>query len=381
MFFYTLMNKLPAPRSYLGKILFVSFVGVHVPLIAAVVYALTTAGFSKDAITPVLVVVLIATLAGTGLTFAALYALLAPVREACSAIRLYLSDRTVPTLPMGYRDAAGMLLNDVQEGVTRLDTAIELAETTRDEAIQEKRESFEVLSGMSHDLRTPLNAIIGFSEMMQHELLGPIGQPVYKGYAKDIMTSGADLLTRVQSILDLSQIKSGEFSPETTEVDIAATAREVLALKHTHAQTYKIKLRADFDYNTLSVMSDVRAVKQSILNILDVALSTTTEDGTVAVRLTSNETSKELLIADTGKHLSLDDIPNSMSGDADETTKNTVQTPEGISSSSAIALALHVAHSMIVLSGGKIEWKNIPNGGKMFKIIFPSSNTSAEVAA
>lgn len=374
------MNKLPFPRSYLGKILFVSFMGVHVPLIAAVAYALTTAGFSTEAITPVLIVVLIATLIGTGLTFAALYALLAPVREACAAIRIYLSDRTVPTLPVQYNDAAGMLLKDVQEGVTRLDTALELAETSRDEAVQERKESFEVLSGMSHDLRTPLNAIIGFSEMMQHELLGPIGQPAYKGYAKDIMTSGADLLTRVQSILDLSQIKSGEFSPETIDVDIAATAREVLALKHTQSQSRKIKLRADFDQNTLTVLSDPKAVKQAILNIVDVALSTTQENGTVAVRLIASDAVNELRIADTGKHLSLDDIPKSMAADADDSTKNTVQTPDGISSSSAIALALHVAHSMLVLSGGKIEWKNIPNGGKMFKIIFPNSNTYAAAA-
>ena len=70
MWFYQAINRLPAPRSYLGKILFVSFIGVHVPLIAAVVYVLMTAGFSPEALQPIIIVVLIATLAGTGLTFA-----------------------------------------------------------------------------------------------------------------------------------------------------------------------------------------------------------------------------------------------------------------------------------------------------------------------
>ena len=42
------------------------------------------------------------------------------------------------------------------------------------------------LANMSHELRTPLNAIIGFGEMMQHQILGPIGVPAYKEYAQHI---------------------------------------------------------------------------------------------------------------------------------------------------------------------------------------------------
>src|SRR5690606_20182156 len=40
----------------------------------------------------------------------------------------------------------------------------------------------QFLANMSHELRTPLNAIIGFSEMMQRQLLGPIGTEKYIDY-------------------------------------------------------------------------------------------------------------------------------------------------------------------------------------------------------
>ena len=48
----------------------------------------------------------------------------------------------------------------------------------------------EFLANMSHELRTPLNAIIGFAEIMESELAGPLGSPQYVGYAKDVRESG-----------------------------------------------------------------------------------------------------------------------------------------------------------------------------------------------
>tara|TARA_R110002110_G_scaffold122424_1_gene298606 strand:- start:1822 stop:2967 length:1146 start_codon:yes stop_codon:yes gene_type:complete len=381
MWFYQAINRLPAPRSYLGKILFVSFIGVHVPLIAAVVYVLMTAGFSPEALQPIIIVVLIATLAGTGLTFAALYALLAPVRQACAAMRGYLEDRTIPALPSEYQDAAGILLRDVQEGVTRLDTALDLAETKRRDAVREKNESLELVSGMSHELRTPLNAIIGFSEMMQNELLGPVGTPAYKGYATDIVTSGSQLLDKVQNILDMGQISTGKFKGDMLEIDIAALARDVVALKHHHAQRLGVILRSDFNLNTLTMLADTKAMKQSILNLLSVAISTTEAKGRVAVQLREEQGHHELRIADTGRHLGSEDIPASLLKDIDDTTKSAVATPDGIVSYSDTALSLSVAASMLAICGVEVKWHNIPEGGKLFRLILPVNQPGIHAAS
>ena len=59
------------------------------------------------------------------------------------------------------------------------------------------RRSF--LRMMSHELRTPLNSILGFSEILQSELYGPLGAPQYKEYASIIHTSGARLLRLVKA--------------------------------------------------------------------------------------------------------------------------------------------------------------------------------------
>ena len=64
----------------------------------------------------------------------------------------------------------------------------------------------EFLANMSHELRTPLNAIIGFAEIMESELVGPLGSKQYVGYAKDVRESSQYLLELINDILNLSKI-------------------------------------------------------------------------------------------------------------------------------------------------------------------------------
>src|SRR3546814_9177348 len=78
------------------------------------------------------------------------------------------------------------------------------------EAILASRSKGEFLAFMSHELRTPLNAIIGFSEMLQSESFGPLGDPHYHEYAGLIRQAGAHLLEVITSILDLSRIEAGK---------------------------------------------------------------------------------------------------------------------------------------------------------------------------
>ena len=63
----------------------------------------------------------------------------------------------------------------------------------------------DLMAGLCHDLRTPLNAIIGFSEIIERELLGPLGSERYQNYATYIRQSGIDLLAAVESTIALTQ--------------------------------------------------------------------------------------------------------------------------------------------------------------------------------
>ena len=100
----------------------------------------------------------------------------------------------------------------------------------KDEAEVASRAKSDFLAGVSHELRTPLNAIIGFSEVMQNEMFGPIGDSHYHEYASDIHDSGHHLLSLINDILDLSKIEAGKFELHETDVTVTDTIEAALRL-------------------------------------------------------------------------------------------------------------------------------------------------------
>ena len=116
-----MLARLPWPKSYLGKLMLITFLGIHVPLIALVLYLVFAASTDLRASLSVLVIVLVATLFGTVLTLCALYALLRPVSLASKALYDYLDSGRLPSLPTNFTDQAGRLMANVQYVIQQLD--------------------------------------------------------------------------------------------------------------------------------------------------------------------------------------------------------------------------------------------------------------------
>ena len=74
------------------------------------------------------------------------------------------------------------------------------------------------------NLRTPLNAVIGFSELINQEIFGPIGNARYQEYVTDIHSSGTHLLNLINDLLDLSKIEAHKYELQEQEVDLAVVA-------------------------------------------------------------------------------------------------------------------------------------------------------------
>jgi two-component system cell cycle sensor histidine kinase PleC len=77
------------------------------------------------------------------------------------------------------------------------------------------------LANMSHELRTPLNAIIGFSEIMESEMFGPLGADKYREYCGDIHKSGKCLLQVVTDIFDMSDREANSVTISDTKQKLA----------------------------------------------------------------------------------------------------------------------------------------------------------------
>jgi signal transduction histidine kinase len=75
------------------------------------------------------------------------------------------------------------------------------------------------IASVSHELRTPLNAIMGFSDAMASETFGPLDAK-YKEYARDILTSAAEVNQIITDVLDKSKLDAGKMTVSTGPVPL-----------------------------------------------------------------------------------------------------------------------------------------------------------------
>ena len=172
-----------------------------------------------------------------------------------------------------------------------------MKETERAEAANRAKSEF--LANMSHELRTPLNAIIGFSELMQSSLFGPLGSDRYKEYVSDIHSSGNYLLGVINDILDMSKIEAGQFSMDREEIDLCPLIRETVRVVSLQAAEKSITVETRIA-DKMTLFADRRAVKQIALNLLSNAVKFTGQGGQIMVRARNVSGAMMLSIEDNG---------------------------------------------------------------------------------
>ncbi|HLB79634.1 MAG TPA: HAMP domain-containing sensor histidine kinase, partial [Dongiaceae bacterium] len=250
----------------------------------------------------------------------------------------------------------------------------------KETAEQASRAKSDFLANMSHELRTPLNAILGFSETIAGELFGPIGQPRYTSYARDIHASGTHLLAIINDILDLSKIEAGKYEIRPEPVEVAALVDECLKIVAGQAAERGVALSAKVDPALPPLHLDKRAAKQILLDLLSNALKFTPADGAVTVvveRLADGGAA--LRVSDTGIGIAADDIPRILTPFVQVESAMTRQ-------HAGTGLGLPIAKALAEMHGGKLSIESTPGHGTIVSVRFGPSRvlvaaTSAPQAA
>ncbi|WP_016875503.1 putative bifunctional diguanylate cyclase/phosphodiesterase [Chlorogloeopsis fritschii PCC 9212] len=112
-------------KSYTAKIMLVAFLGTHVPLLTLLFSFVISNSYSFEIAVRVLLISLVATLAGTAATLYALRHLLAPVILTSAALHNYLNTKTLPELPTQFTDEAGTLMADTSQTLHKLNELID----------------------------------------------------------------------------------------------------------------------------------------------------------------------------------------------------------------------------------------------------------------
>ena len=172
------------------------------------------------------------------------------------------------------------------------------------------RSKSEFLASISHELRTPLNAIIGFSELMEKEVLGPLGRGEYKDYASDIRESGRHLLDLINDILDLSKIESGKASLIEDIIEVPQIVGSSITMVKGRARNGGIDLIVDLPPEPPLLKADSRKLKQILVNLLSNGIKFTPEGGSVSLLFEEIADGGAVLrVVDTGIGMAPKDIP------------------------------------------------------------------------
>jgi len=226
------------------------------------------------------------------------------------------------------------------------------------------RAKSEFLANISHELRTPLNAVIGFSEVMQQALFGPLGHPKYQEYARDIYASGAYLLEVINDILDMSKIEAGRMTLDVGNVDVADIIEDSMKVVSQTAAERDITLERHGPAH-LAIEADRRALKQVFLNLLSNAVKFTRDGGRVDVHLARTRGQVKIAIKDTGIGIAEGDIIKL--GRAFEQVEN-----QFTKSHQGSGLGLAISRALIELHGGSFIIKSREGQGTTVTCILPT---------
>ncbi|MEP6830489.1 MAG: HAMP domain-containing sensor histidine kinase, partial [Rhizomicrobium sp.] len=172
----------------------------------------------------------------------------------------------------------------------KLEEALRENQVAKETAEASSKVKSQFLANMSHELRTPLNAIIGFSELIQNQIYGPL-QKQYRDYATIIHESGHHLLNLVSDILDIAKIEAGKFVLDIQDVDLTESVAYCIRLVKNRADEQGIKLVTLLPAQGLTFSADQRAFRQILLNLLSNAIkfSRPGDEVEVAARITGEK--------------------------------------------------------------------------------------------
>lgn len=194
-----------------------------------------------------------------------------------------------------------LALSERQRRIThqRYSTSRELATSSA-----ELKAKGDFLAKISHEIRTPMNGVLGMTEL----LLGTPLSTKQRDYVQTIHSSGNELLSLINEILDISKLESGQIEIDDVQFDLNALIEDCLDIFRAKAEQQKVELISFIQPQVPQVISgDPTRLRQTLLSLLDNAFKQTDEGEILLVAALESVGGKprlRLAVQDSGKPLS-----------------------------------------------------------------------------
>ena len=231
------------------------------------------------------------------------------------------------------------------------------------------------LANMSHELRTPLNAIIGFSEIINGQLFGAIGNARYLDYSGDILRSGRHLLDVINSVLDLARSESGKMMLDIRPTDIGEVLQDCVTMVKEQITGAGLSFEVSGLDQPLPLQGDPAKLRQIFLNLLSNAMKFTPSGGKVWLEAERTVDGVAVTVGDSGIGMSPEDMDVAMQpfGQVDNRLERKYE---------GTGLGLPLTRAFVELHGGMMRFESARDQGTRVFVTFPRAKAdTVEFAA
>jgi signal transduction histidine kinase len=260
------------------------------------------------------------------------------------------------------------------------------ADAARRAAEAANRAKGDFLATMSHEIRTPINAALGYAELMQLGLAGPVTEQ-QKEYLGRLRLSSQHLLGLVNEVLDLSKAEAGQMTvahePAMTGEAIAAATALTLPLADTKGVRLVDRRPGE---PGVPYVGDEQRVRQILVNLLSNAVKFTPPGGVVTVAC---DTAREAALAGAPSgpgpwaYIRVEDTGMGIAPEEQERVFDPfVQAEPGLTrTAGGTGLGLTISRRLARLMGGDLTVESRPGAGSAFTLWLPAGGADAARAA
>ncbi|MDP9349734.1 MAG: ATP-binding protein [Gemmatimonadota bacterium] len=256
-------------------------------------------------------------------------------------------------------------LSLVQEIARRAALAVDNAMLYGAALLASKAKS-DFIGTMSHELRTPLNAIMGYIDLLDTEVGGPV-TPAQRRYLDRVRASSVHLLEVVEEILAFARLESGREVLQVGATNVGSLLEDVGAVIEPLALERGIRLSVLRPEEQLEIETDARKLRQILVQLLGNAVKFT-RSGEIELSARAEEPGVVLEVRDTGIGIPPEHLQH-IFDPFWQVEQTTTRTAEGT------GLGLAVVQRLARLLGGDVRVESTPGVGSTFTVALPRAWT------